>query len=352
MLSAVLGGTDAVAKTLLFVKEIVNETEGIAPDARITVDADYSGVIVHEGAALYMLPAGDHVIGEDAFPLLVRKAPGTVFDKLDAGVYLVRTRQVDIVEWNTKSLFRDSARPETSDRPIQGRSWLRIDSPTRFLLGVLSAMESDPSVQSEAACGEDTNAESEQKQQSTTAEPINMQAHRLVMQRIEAAAAKTMQEGSFITENGMIALNPLQTALKPELQRHLADIGMDCTAIRVSVLFVAQTKESFYCVRCGSRTRATLELEFTRNTSILFSVKTTTWRGYFCSHCAMSVALTYNLSMIFGCSWLRLVGLFMTPGLIIVNSACAIMAVFFAKTPEQHEALSLEKMKGLAEKGK
>jgi len=338
--------------TLLFVKQIVNETEGIAPNARITVDADYSGVIVHEGAALNTLPTGDHVIGEEAFPLLVRKAPGTVFDKLDAGVYLVRTRQVDIVEWNTKSLFRDSERPETSNRPIQGRSWLRIDSPARFLLGVLRAMESDPAVQSEASCGEDTNAESEQKQQSTTEKPINMQAHRLVMQRIEAAAAKTMQEGSFITEDGMIALDRLQSALKPELQRQMVDIGMDCTAIRVSVLFVALTKESFYCVRCGSRTRRTLEVEFTRNTSILFSVKTTTWGGYFCAPCAVSVALMYNLSMIAGCGWLRLVGLFMTPGLIIVNSVCAIMVVFTAQTPEQHEARSLEKMKGITEKGK
>ncbi|MCW3051599.1 MAG: hypothetical protein JWN14_769 [Chthonomonadales bacterium] len=351
MLAATLGATDAISKTLLFVKQIVSETEGIAPNARITVDADYSGVIVHEGAALYVLPAGDHVIGEEAFPLLVRKAPGTVFDKLDAGVYLVRTRQVDIVEWNTKSLFRDSERPETSDRPIQGRSWLRIDSPARFLLGVLRAMESDPAAQPESSDEWDTSDQSKQEQQSPTGAPINLQAHRLVMQRIEAAASETMQKGSFLTEDGKIALDPLQAALKPELQRKMADIGMDCTALRISILFVAQTKESFHCVKCGSSTRSTLEVEFTLTTSFFFSVKTETWHGYFCTPCASSVAWMYNLRML-GFGWWRLIGLFMTPVLIVINFTCAIMVMFTAKTPEQHEALSLEKMKRIAAKGK
>jgi len=337
--------------TLLFVKQIVNETEGIAPNARITVDADYSGVIVREGAALYVLPEGDHVMGEEAFPLLVRKAPGTVFDKLDAGVYLVRTRQVDIVEWNTKSLFRDSERPETSNRPIQGRSWLRIYSPARFLLGVLRANESEPAALSEASYGGDKSANSKQKQQSPTEAPINLQAHRLVMQRIEAAASKTMQKGSFITADGMIALDPLEAALKPELQRQMEDIGMDCTAIRITVLFEALAEENFYCVRCGSRTRRTLDAEFTRNTSFFITRMETTFRGYFCAPCAMSVALSYNVFML-GCGWWGLIGLVMTPSLIFMNSASAIMVVLAAKTPEQHEAHSLEKMKRIAEKGK
>ena len=110
--------------------------------SRLAIPEGAAGVVIKDGKALDVLPAGDHILEASLLPLTMQKLkikPGAQSaGPLPAAVFLVQTQSPFTVPWRCQALSQNSAFGLTYTT-LAGRAAVQAADPARFCAAVLGA---------------------------------------------------------------------------------------------------------------------------------------------------------------------------------------------------------------------